>query len=1166
MASDDISIASLSLNVKSSTASAEKGLDNLKETLNKLKNASSGKNLGLKGLKELSESLNKLKSSSTGLKLSSIASGITKIKTSLEDIGESTQALSNLADSVSKLGKAFKEMAPVSDALKTLSKNIKTPKSLRQTYEKYNETNTEQYYQPKAPVNAQPDTDIENTLRNKASSWGEIWSSLWDIAKTKTSEGVANITGKISNYFGDITGKISTLKTALSEMPNLSEKLKLSKDLENYKSELSNAMNTLESMGSAPFGKQFLALAPINSKIIDTTQKLEKLSQSSKTAEAVLSKLGVAFANAGKKALALGITIAKVPLNSLQRGFEGLKNVAMSAANSVHTFLTSLGRIAMYRTVRAVLKLIADGIREGTSNAYQFSKAFGGELSQNLDKVATSLLLVKNSIGAAVTPLINAFAPVIENITAKFVSFANIVNQSFAYLSGQEYWLKAKTYAVEYAEAANKATASNKKFGDQTSKSLKKVEESVKKATLGIDELNIIEKEKQKNKIPEPKSPKIDVQTPPKMDYTQMFEKVPIENKIKESLNDIKKYIENQDFVGLGTELGKKFNQAMDSIDFENFGSKIGDVINASVDTVYAFLTTADPFKKIGEKLGELLNGLFDKVNFEKLGRTVSNWFLGLPKFLVGLVSKLDFSKVTSKLSDFVIGIFDEQSNWLESTDWSTFGNNLGKNIWGGIKSVKYIEIAQSFGRLIWNVIKTAFILLPSISGGLFESIVSDTVKKLFGIDLSEEVKETINSAAKMIGGALASGIVSGITFGPLVALLGSALGGLLTMVLDFFGIHSPSTVMAEKVGKPIAEGIVRGISSTITSLKDTIIGIGETILNWVGGKVGRFFDKGKEMCNRLGNGISKTYTNIKGTVETWANSIKNWFTGGEGQNNIANQFGSYAKLITGKFEREMRQNYSKTREPIKDWSNKTSMWFLENDLYRRFENAGVGIINDFKHGVENGMSTTKTYMKDSAEAVYAPFGNLPSSFRNSGVESFNGYMGGFNSKLQEGMEILKKSGPMLFNAWCKGLKIQSPSRLFMQAGEYTIEGYNIGIKNKISETEDMLENFSSSLTKNLKANVEIDTDYIKNYAKSYTDTVSAELNGTSRVSVSGFEENVREFYKDEILPLITQIASDTRRQADKDEKTVVNIGNKTIEESVNTQRRANGYRFLVEA
>jgi hypothetical protein len=54
----------------------------------------------------------------------------------------------------------------------------------------------------------------------------------------------------------------------------------------------------------------------------------------------------------------------------------------------------------------------------------------------------------------------------------------------------------------------------------------------------------------------------------------------------------------------------------------------------------------------------------------------------------------------------------------------------------------------------------------------------------------------------------------------------------------------------------------------------------------------------------------------------------------------------------------------------------------------------------------------------------------------------------------------------------------------------------------------------------------------------------------------------MRDFYREYVEPTLREIASDTKRQADKEEQTIVQIGNRTINDAVVTQQKANGFVF----
>lgn len=74
-----------------------------------------------------------------------------------------------------------------------------------------------------------------------------------------------------------------------------------------------------------------------------------------------------------------------------------------------------------------------------------------------------------------------------------------------------------------------------------------------------------------------------------------------------------------------------------------------------------------------------------------------------------------------------------------------------------------------------------------------------------------------------------------------------------------------------------------------------------------------------------------------------------------------------------------------------------------------------------------------------------------------------------------------------------------------------------------------------------------------------YEDSQKAYNNSFSDDSMA---RSMREFYREYVEPTLKEIASDTKRQADKKEQTIVQVGNRTINDAVVTQQKANGYSF----
>lgn len=146
-----------------------------------------------------------------------------------------------------------------------------------------------------------------------------------------------------------------------------------------------------------------------------------------------------------------------------------------SITERFHNFLASLKRIAVYRAIRWVLKSITQGFREGIQNMYQYSLLINGTFKDSMDRLSTSALYLKNSLGALVAPIINALAPAIDIIVDKFVDFLNVITETIATLTGAATWTKALKYPKQYADAMDGAAGSAK---------------ALRATLLGFDEIN----------------------------------------------------------------------------------------------------------------------------------------------------------------------------------------------------------------------------------------------------------------------------------------------------------------------------------------------------------------------------------------------------------------------------------------------------------------------------------------------------------------------------------------------------------------------------------------------------------------------------------------------------------------------------------------------------
>ena len=145
-----------------------------------------------------------------------------------------------------------------------------------------------------------------------------------------------------------------------------------------------------------------------------------------------ISALSVMLNDAKKALTSVGQGALKAGKSILAMPFKSVADRVKSLNGRFSTLLSSLKRIAFYRIISTVIKEVGQALKEGIKNLYGWSTLVNGQFKTSMDTISTSMLYLKNSIGAAVAPIINALAPAIDFLIDKVVALINVINQLFA--------------------------------------------------------------------------------------------------------------------------------------------------------------------------------------------------------------------------------------------------------------------------------------------------------------------------------------------------------------------------------------------------------------------------------------------------------------------------------------------------------------------------------------------------------------------------------------------------------------------------------------------------------------------------------------------------------------------------------------------------------------
>lgn len=379
------------------------------------------------------------------------------------------------------------------------------------------------------------------------------------------------------------------------------------------------------------------------------------------------------------------------------------------AVSPVAEFAKKLGsvgaafkRIVFYRMIRSVIREITEGFSEGIKNLYGWSQMADGRFAASMDMMSTSFLYLKNSIGAAVAPLLNALAPAIDFVIDKIVGLLNAINQLFAKLTGATYWTKANKVAKQYAENASAAGSAAKEALHYLAP---------------FDELNVLPDQNSGGGGGGASG----------TDYSGMFEtREAFNQEIADFAQMVKDAWVNGDWDDVGRFIGGKINDLIENkIDWEGAGIKTGKFINALFGIQYWTLDEIN-FTNLGTKISEYVNAAISHINFDIAGRLPVKKLTAIIDTIIGFLGGLDWGLIGRSISDFIKGALSEGTEWFQSKDWAAMGQNLFNKLLEFVENVDWAGIAQKIDNFLWEAIKAVLGLTWGFADALFGAVFGE--------------------------------------------------------------------------------------------------------------------------------------------------------------------------------------------------------------------------------------------------------------------------------------------------------------------------------------------------------------------------------------------------------------------------------------------------------
>lgn len=549
-----------------------------------------------------------------------------------------------------------------------------------------------------------------------------------------------------------------------------------------------------------------------------------------------------------------------------------------------------------------------------------------------------------------------------------------------------------------------------------------------------------------------------------------------------------------------------------------NVGTTFAKSLNAVINSKKTLGENIN-FKQVGEAIGTGVNNFFSTFDFEQLGKSISTWVDGIAEALTEAIATIDWYDVFKGLWEFVSNLSAKTIAILSGL--AALKMLGGGSIFGGLGALLGFGATGGGGGgtgtggtgggttiLPWFT-KALAVIGAAAGGGAFgnwlgrglfgddeyyDMSASEIVAYLWknwtenpeevgqaasdlSSDLSKEDSE-INKLSSAIHKPITDGIDYLIGEGGLVDKADNILfGDWFDNFLSYYGLSTPEPEEKVPVKNTYAGGLDENALAQIDDWdafmrevhKETAVKIG---IEWaLGGKTIDFLGIGEEMQKKgasiawnIAQGILGDKSS-KSAMSALVQGIKD-VLGGKSDTvvSFAKNFG----ISVVKFLGAGIQGNTSAKTAVESVVNNVKSAIGNNTIIDTALAKGKSIVWNLGKGITDGKATATTPLTNVITAMINTISNsnLFEKFKQVGKYIVDGIISGINDPKQTASlaNTMVNLGTDVITSFTDFMQIHSPSRLFMKYGQYTVEGYNLGIQKYAPNTSDVMTDWTNAI------------------------------------------------------------------------------------------------------
>lgn len=876
---DKLATAISNLRTKGNVTKVVNSLDKLASSIATLKQASAG----MSGLDKITSFINSL----VNVDLTQSAKGIRSVANALNRISSvnlGNMDFSGLGSKMNSLKNGLSPISSISDSsiksLRGVSSAINSIAKIPSITKKLDSKTLDDFAEVCKKV-ASAISPLASKLDKVGSSFSSLPSKIKSAVNSTTSFSSAN--QKASTSLSSLASQLESIKKRAAQLVSL-------KAIATY---LANAVTKFNDFYEATdlFNN---AMGELSGQATELINKMESLlgidPTEAMTNIATIQSLATSFGLASDKAYILSKNLTQLAYDESSYWNKDTATTFTAIASAISGELEPIRRLGVdLSQARLQQELLALGFNKQVSSLSQADKAvlryiaimkqttnIQGNLAQTISSPANMVRILKSEISQLAKAVGQLLYPAFKAILPVLIVAVDLIKEfvvSLASVFGQK--IEFTDFSKTQKDIGGVSDAM-----DDTADATKAAAKAAKDYTMGFDELNIID--------------------PSQSSGSSGSGSGGATGNLLGDV-DLSQYDMFKDYDGSAVD---EIKEKLKSLNSFQIGTQIGEQMNKLMQMIYDAVHSID-WASLGATVANGINGLVDAVDWDLFGRLLASRFTTEFDLLGGFLGQLDWTSILNAFVNGFSGFFNELTEWIQSKDWSEIGKAVTEKISNALQNVDVGKLTKALFDFIISAINgIADFLSGTDSYQLGQDLVDFAIRAVTSVDwagLAQAIGrffgEAFIEALDFMGGLvsriadyfeekIAEGpfdsvglnIIYGIYYGIQDAITNVAswivenvLNPFINGFKSAFGIHSPSTVMAEQGGYIIA-GLKKGITDAISGVTETA----KKILSAIKSTFDNFslFDIGKNLIQGLIDGVNNMIETAKNAVANVGNAV----------------------------------------------------------------------------------------------------------------------------------------------------------------------------------------------------------------------------------------------------------------------------------------------------